>query len=90
MRDQLEIQRAHDLLEPIVRREVPAPGQLDPERLAPIVRTLCWVLEDDNAESFNCFLQTVEQAMARMGFRLGNPLPFPMQRRPGGETGEET
>lgn len=52
MRSRDEIQRAHDLLEPIVTGEVPWPHPAGRETLAPVLGVLCWVLEDANARDF--------------------------------------
>ena len=82
-----QIQRAHDLLEPVVTGEMRVSGDFPfaGPQLNDICRVLCWVLDDVNAACFDDFLRKFEQAMRDEGYTMPEKpqLPFPMRRIPG-------
>jgi hypothetical protein len=71
MRDQQEIQRAHDILEALVLGDVP---NVMTEEEAPLVLvmldTLCWVLGHDANDAFARNLRQIEADIEALGFRL--------------------
>jgi len=70
-----EIQRAHDLLVPVILREIDL-GYTDKEieSIATFAAVLCWVLEHDHMRKFPEFLQGLERAANQAGYEL-EPLP---------------
>jgi hypothetical protein len=72
MRNEDEVQRAHDLLKALILSEVPNPYP-DEDHLAaltPVLDVLCWVLRHDHNQTFAVNLQRVEKALERLGFRM--------------------
>jgi hypothetical protein len=71
LRDEREIQRAHDILEAVVRGEVNV--SVDDESRAHIfgaLDVLCWVLHHDHNHTFPSNLARIERAMERAGYVL--------------------
>lgn len=84
-----QVQRAHDLLEPIAAGEIgidaPDDEQADRGRqeLAGLVGVLCWVLDDANAARFGDFLHRMEMGLLARGYVLEGPLPYARKSKPG-------
>lgn len=66
-----EIQRAHDLLVPILIGELKLlMGEETRKALHAACDVLCWVLNHDHNQAFADNLRKVEEAAAAKGFRL--------------------
>lgn len=71
MKNEQDIQRAHDLLAGIVLGEVPM--VLRPEVKVGIhtaLDTLCWILEHDHNQAFSKNLVEIERSASRLGYEL--------------------
>jgi len=68
MRDEAEVQRAHDMLAGIILGEVPLP--LPNDKLCCAIDVLCWVLRHDHNDSFAKNLMIIEMLAAEAGFVL--------------------
>lgn len=66
-----DIQKAHDILHPIVHREIDCNlSEGDLLALAHGLRVLCWVLSHEEGESFQGVIDAVQLAVRRAGYEL--------------------
>lgn len=71
MRDQDEVQRAHDLLVAVLLGEVPGlVDQKDEALIAAQADVLCWVLNHAHNETFGGNLAKLVRAAERRGYEL--------------------
>ena len=79
MRDEKEIQLAHDILVQILLGEVPSPFDDDKYRdaLNAAASTLCWVLKHEHNSTFKDNLDKIIKYLAELGYTvtdLGQPI----------------
>jgi len=71
MRDPVEIQRAHDLLIPVLLGEIELPiDEADKRSLQAAVDVLCWVLRHDHNDAFATNLKRIERLARAQGLVL--------------------
>ena len=72
LRNAKEIQRAHDLIIPILLEEVPNPfdNPDSKEALHAAADVLCWVLMHDHNTAFGENLKELEEGLADLGIHL--------------------
>ena len=87
MRSIDEIQRAHDMLGPLLRDELERFKLIESDKAAFIIicRTLCWVLQDQNSSVTENAFATLESRLKEAGYQLPDEpdIPFPMKKKPG-------
>lgn len=79
-----EVQRCHDLLHPIVTREL-ALDITDQARndMATALGMLCWLLGHEGGNAVDAWCKSIEKEIARQGFRLRRgPDQVPATDRP--------
>lgn len=71
LRDFAEVQRAHDVLEALVQREIKI-GQSDEtiRRAKLMLTVLCWVLGHESGDDFASTVGSVENCAVAMGYRI--------------------
>jgi len=69
-----EIQRAHDLLVPVLLGEVPNPFETPESKryLHCAADVLCWILQHDHNLTFGENLEKLETGLKELGFQLNN------------------
>lgn len=71
MRDEQEIQRAHDILEAVLLAEVKIPlGEEDRLMITAATDVLCWILHHDHNSVFADNLANLERLIAKAGYVL--------------------
>lgn len=71
MKTEEQVQRAHDLLLPVVMGDVPHELDDDVVRaLHAAVDALCWVLGHDHNDAFQMNLSALEDHLKSQGYRL--------------------
>ena len=71
MKTPMQIQRVHDAIVPVLCGELPVRlSGHDRLYFAAVASVLCWILEHDHNPSFARELESLEQNLARQGFRL--------------------
>lgn len=73
MQNEMEVQRAHDMLHGIVMGEVPVPFKhSDPQwqALCATLDVLCWVLGHDHNTNFVDNIRKIEKHYADLGYTL--------------------
>jgi hypothetical protein len=85
MRSRDEIQRAHDLLEPLLCGDLEHASVKVTENIEVLCRTLCWVLNDGQGLLIDSMLAGIELQLREDGYVLPSTpdVPFPMIKRPG-------
>lgn len=69
MRDQLEVQKAHDLFVGVAKGDAPNPFQFEDTALV-IADVLCWVLEHTHNKTFQTNFERAESWLEGRGFSL--------------------
>jgi hypothetical protein len=73
MKSQSEIQRAHDLISPVLTGEMHVTFEGDTSRLLRAAcDVLCWVLDHDHNQNFAINLTAIEAELLKAGFVLEN------------------
>lgn len=71
IRDEDEVQRAHDVLIAVILREIPSPfGDEERGLLMAAANALCWVLRHDHNTDFATNLKDIEDHIASLGGTL--------------------
>src|ERR1051326_3036113 len=76
MKQEIEVQRAHDVLVALILGEVPSPVATPAAKddLILAASVLCWVLEHDHNPKFTQYLKLLEDKLRAMGYALSGPV----------------